>query len=138
MPGQASYPSEAVDGGEVSGALSGRPAARRLRAPPRRRVRDGLGLDPDEITRDDSFFEQGGTSLSAVKLVIALNRAVTLKGCGRERRAADRRSHVGCTTLSGRPASLAAEKPRSWFLTGGWQGRSGEVVGVPTVDLARR
>jgi len=63
----------------VSGAFSGRPAARRLRAPPRRRVRDGLGLDPDEITRDDSFFERGGTSLSAVKLVIALNRAVTLK-----------------------------------------------------------
>ena len=28
------------------------------------------GLDPDEITRDDGFFERGGISLSAVQLVL--------------------------------------------------------------------
>ena len=45
----------------------------------RRREDPGRGLDPGEISRDDSFFDRGGTSLSAVKLVIALHRAVTLK-----------------------------------------------------------
>ena len=38
-----------------------------------------LGTTPDRISRQDSFFELGGTSLSAVKLVVALQRAVSLK-----------------------------------------------------------
>ena len=42
----------------------------------RRHEHPGRGLDPGEISRDDSFFDRGGTSLSAVKLT--LNRAVTL------------------------------------------------------------
>ncbi|MFF4747600.1 phosphopantetheine-binding protein, partial [Streptomyces sp. NPDC001268] len=33
----------------------------------------------DRIGRGDHFFDRGGTSLSAVKLAIALDRAVTLK-----------------------------------------------------------
>ena len=33
----------------------------------------------DQIGRRDHFFDLGGTSLSAVKLAIALNRAVSLK-----------------------------------------------------------
>jgi hypothetical protein len=37
-----------------------------------------LGIPQDEIGRTDSFFDRGGTSLSAVKLAIALDRAVTL------------------------------------------------------------
>ena len=38
-----------------------------------------LGIPPDRIGRRDSFFDRGGSSLTAVKLVIALDRAVSLK-----------------------------------------------------------
>jgi amino acid adenylation domain-containing protein len=38
-----------------------------------------LGLPPDQIGRRDHFFDRGGTSLSVVRLAIALDRAVTLK-----------------------------------------------------------
>jgi amino acid adenylation domain-containing protein len=38
-----------------------------------------LGVPKDEIGRGDNFFDRGGTSLSAVKLVIALDREVSLK-----------------------------------------------------------
>jgi len=38
-----------------------------------------LGIDADRIGRLDHFFDRGGTSLSAVKLAIALDRAITLK-----------------------------------------------------------
>ncbi|MEU2114039.1 alpha/beta fold hydrolase, partial [Streptomyces sp. NPDC019507] len=38
-----------------------------------------LGVPEDRIGRGDHFFDRGGTSLSAVKLAIALDRAVTLK-----------------------------------------------------------
>src|SRR5919106_2711303 len=38
-----------------------------------------LGVPQEQIGRQDSFFDLGGTSLSAVKLVIALDREVSLK-----------------------------------------------------------
>ncbi|WP_328549927.1 MULTISPECIES: non-ribosomal peptide synthetase [unclassified Streptomyces] len=38
-----------------------------------------LGVPAGRIGRLDHFFDRGGTSLSAVKLAIALNRAITLK-----------------------------------------------------------
>ena len=38
-----------------------------------------LGVPRERIGRHDHFFDRGGTSLSAVKLAIALNRAVSLK-----------------------------------------------------------
>ncbi len=38
-----------------------------------------LGIAPNRIGRQDHFFDRGGTSLSAAKLVIALGRAVSLK-----------------------------------------------------------
>ena len=38
-----------------------------------------LGVPPDQIARRDHFFDRGGTSLSAVKLAINLDRAVSLK-----------------------------------------------------------
>jgi len=38
-----------------------------------------LGMREDQIGRRDHFFDLGGTSLSAVKLAIALNRALSLK-----------------------------------------------------------
>src|SRR5206468_7389607 len=40
---------------------------------------DVLGIPKDQIGRRDHFFDLGGTSLSAVKLVISLERAVSLK-----------------------------------------------------------
>jgi len=38
-----------------------------------------LGIPADQIGRRDNFFEIGGTSLSAVKLAIALDRALSFK-----------------------------------------------------------
>jgi len=38
-----------------------------------------LGMRERQIGRWDHFFDLGGTSLSAVKLAVALNRAVSLK-----------------------------------------------------------
>jgi hypothetical protein len=38
-----------------------------------------LDTEPELIGRQDNFFESGGTSLTAVKLVIALQRQVSLK-----------------------------------------------------------
>ncbi|GAA3786550.1 hypothetical protein GCM10022403_021630 [Streptomyces coacervatus] len=38
-----------------------------------------LGIPADRIGRLDHFFDRGGTSLSAVKLAVALDRAITLK-----------------------------------------------------------
>lgn len=38
-----------------------------------------LGLPVDEIGRDADFFERGGTSLSAVKLILKLGRTITLR-----------------------------------------------------------
>ncbi|CAM5597877.1 non-ribosomal peptide synthetase [Streptomyces aurantiogriseus] len=38
-----------------------------------------LGVPQDQIGRRDHFFDRGGTSLSAVKLAITLDRAVSLK-----------------------------------------------------------
>jgi hypothetical protein len=38
-----------------------------------------LGVSADRIGRTDHFFDRGGTSLSAVKLAIALDRAISLK-----------------------------------------------------------
>jgi len=38
-----------------------------------------LGIPQDQIGRHDHFFDRGGSSLSAVKLAIKLDRAVSLK-----------------------------------------------------------
>ena len=38
-----------------------------------------LGIPEDQIGRRDHFFELGGASLSALRLAIALDRAVSLK-----------------------------------------------------------
>jgi amino acid adenylation domain-containing protein len=38
-----------------------------------------LGVPEDQIGRRDSFFDRGGSSLTAVKLAVALQRAVSLK-----------------------------------------------------------
>ncbi|MFD0249899.1 amino acid adenylation domain-containing protein [Streptomyces sp. NPDC127113] len=40
---------------------------------------DVLGLPPDRIGRGDDFFALGGTSLSAVRLAVALDRVISLR-----------------------------------------------------------
>ncbi|MGH3907909.1 MAG: non-ribosomal peptide synthetase [Pseudonocardiaceae bacterium] len=42
-----------------------------------------LGIPQDQIGRRDHFFDRGGTSLSAVKLAITLDRALSLKDINR-------------------------------------------------------
>ena len=53
----------------------GTPAERRLAAA----WATVLGVPEDQISRHDNFFDRGGSSLSAVKLAIMLDRAVSLK-----------------------------------------------------------
>ncbi|MEU9187816.1 amino acid adenylation domain-containing protein [Streptomyces sp. NPDC048484] len=67
----------AADGpGDGPGAHApGTPGERRLAAA----WAEVLGIPSDRIGRRDHFFERGGTSLAAVKLAVALNRAITLK-----------------------------------------------------------
>ncbi|WP_432077260.1 non-ribosomal peptide synthetase, partial [Streptomyces wuyuanensis] len=69
----------ALDGGNAAGPGGGEapstPAERRLAAA----WSAVLGVPEAQIGRGDHFFDRGGTSLSAVKLAIALDRAVTLK-----------------------------------------------------------
>ena len=38
-----------------------------------------LGIGEDQIGRHDNFFDRGGSSLSAVKLAVTLDRVVSLK-----------------------------------------------------------
>jgi amino acid adenylation domain-containing protein len=44
-----------------------------------------LGVAPETVGRHDNFFDRGGTSLTAVKLVIALKNKVSLKDIARHR-----------------------------------------------------
>jgi amino acid adenylation domain-containing protein len=53
-----------------------------------------LGLRPDQIGRHDHFFERGGTSLSAVKVVVALQRTVSLEDVTRRPVLAELAAHL--------------------------------------------
>jgi surfactin synthase thioesterase subunit len=53
-----------------------------------------LGIGQDQISRHDNFFDRGGSSLLAVKLAIALDRAVSLKALTRHPVLADMASLV--------------------------------------------
>ncbi len=48
-----------------------------------------LGVAPEQVGRDSHFFASGGTSLSAVRLVVKLDRAVSLKDLTRYPRLSD-------------------------------------------------
>ena len=68
--------------GELGDAAAGADTTRRARPPSggwRRPGRRCSASGQDQIGRRDNFFDRGGTSLSAVKLAIALDRAVSLK-----------------------------------------------------------
>jgi amino acid adenylation domain-containing protein len=64
-----------------------------------------LGISPDRIGSQDSFFELGGTSLSAVKLVVLLQRAVSLQEVMRTPALAD------LAALLDTPSSAGAAPP---------------------------
>ena len=55
-----------------------------------------LGMPKDTIGRRNDFFDLGGTSLSALKLVIALGRAVSLKDLTRHPILADQAVLIDC------------------------------------------
>jgi amino acid adenylation domain-containing protein len=65
----------ALDGADRGGEPPATPAERLLAAA----WADVLGIAPERIGRRDDFFDLGGTSLSAVRLVIALDRAASLE-----------------------------------------------------------
>jgi amino acid adenylation domain-containing protein len=73
-----------------------------------------LGIPADQIGRRDHFFERGGTSLTAVKLAIALNRAVSLKDITRNPVLADLAGLIDGTSehRSGLLQPLPAPGPR--------------------------
>ena len=60
-----------------------------------------LGIPQDQIGRQDHFFELGGTSLSAVRLAIALDRALAFKDLADHPILADQ-----ATLISSRKAAL--------------------------------
>ncbi|MGW2562999.1 non-ribosomal peptide synthetase [Streptomyces sp. NPDC001514] len=62
-----------------------------------------LGIPQDRIRRRDHFFDRGGTSLSAVKLAIALDRAVSPKDITRHPHLAELAELIDGTTQ--RPAA---------------------------------
>ena len=68
-----------------------------------------LGIPVDQIGRRDHFFDRGGTSLSAVKLAITLNRAVSLKDVTR---------HPILTDLAGLVEQLPSGRIVGLFLIG--------------------
>ena len=63
---------------------------------------DVLGIPVEQIGRHDDFFDRGGTSLTAVKVAIALDRAATLKDITRHPVLADL-----AALLDGGPAQSA-------------------------------
>ena len=66
---------DVVDGSEGDGGAPATPTEQRLAAA----WAQVLGVRCDQVGRRDHFFDRGGTSLSAVMLAIALDRAVSLK-----------------------------------------------------------
>ena len=102
--------------GELSDATAGpgydapgTPAERRLAAA----WAKILGIPEGQISRHDNFFDRGGSSLSAVKLAITLDRAVSLKELTRHPVLADMAAVVdqksgkgGQTGKSERPSRL--------------------------------
>jgi hypothetical protein len=64
-----------------------------------------LGVPAQEIGRRDHFFDRGGSSLSAVKLAIALNRALTLKDITRHPELAEMATLLEARTADPRAAT---------------------------------
>ncbi|SDM86671.1 non-ribosomal peptide synthetase [Allokutzneria albata] len=72
------------------------------RTPTERRIAaawaEALGVAPEEVGRGSHFFRSGGTSLSAVRLVVKLDRAISLKDLTRTPVLADLAAAVDSAT----------------------------------------
>ena len=66
-----------------------------------------LGIPQNQIGRLDHFFDRGGTSLSAVKLAITLDRAVSLKDVLRTPVLADLATLLDASSSGGAAATPA-------------------------------
>ncbi|MFB9302926.1 AMP-binding enzyme, partial [Kibdelosporangium philippinense] len=80
------------------------PAERRLAAA----WATALGVPPDQIGRRDHFFERGGTSLSAVRLAISLDHALSLTDITRHPVLADLAGVLDGKSGQGAAESLAS------------------------------
>ena len=87
-----------------------------------------LGIPADQIDRRDHFFDRGGTSLSAVKLAITLDRAVSLKDLLRHPILTDLASLIDGKSEP-RAGRLQAELLQT--LSDSAEGRAGAVVCFP-------
>jgi len=72
-----------------------------------------LGIPKDQIGRRDHFFDLGGTSLSALKLAIALGRAVTFKDLIDHPILADQAELIDRRPKRGLPAPASVRSRRS-------------------------
>ena len=82
-----------------------------------------LGIPQDQIGRRDHFFDRGGTSLSAVKLAIALDRAVSLKDVTRHPVLADLADAARWPRRAARRAAAGLAEPA--------EGQDGALVCFP-------
>jgi hypothetical protein len=78
---------------------------------------DVLGIAEDRVGRTDHFFDSGGSSLLAVKLVVALDRAVTLEDVTRHPTLADLAGVLDAASAGSSPAAGPAH-PRMAGRTG--------------------
>ena len=73
-----------------------------------------LGIPEEQIDRRNNFFDLGGTSLSVIKLAIALNRAVSFKDLAAHPILADQAELIDRRLERGVPADLVhVESDRS-------------------------
>ena len=119
---QQDRPEDADRAGRRARRRRGRTTTRRARRPSsgwRPAWAKVLGIPQDQIGRQDHFFDRGGTSLSAVKLAIALDRAVSLKDLTRHPVLADLAALVdgrserrpGCCSRCSEPYGRAGRRP---------------------------
>ncbi|MFC5803190.1 non-ribosomal peptide synthetase [Streptomyces formicae] len=85
LAAHAADPSTTSVGQDSQDVSPATPAERRLAAA----WAGVLGIPEDQVHRDDHFFDRGGSSLSAVKLAIALDRAISLNDITHSPRLAD-------------------------------------------------
>src|SRR5437016_5425246 len=87
---------------------------------------DVLGIPKEQIGRRDNFFELGGTSLSALKLAIALDRAVAFKDLIAQPILADQAELIDRRLKRGVPAAPGFVGSDGCAATGANAARTGE------------
>ncbi|MFF4014979.1 amino acid adenylation domain-containing protein [Streptomyces sp. NPDC001843] len=105
------------DGGDTTGSESGEPP----RTPAERRLAAAwasvLGIPQHRVGRHDHFFDSGGTSLTAVRLAIRLDRLLTLKDLTRNPVLADLARLLDARAASSPTVEPSTEAMRDVLLT---------------------